>query len=82
MDVDLRQLPDGRAHLLLLQGKRAFLFQSSQQTPAEGHIVEKVTLDFTDSVLLVVHHQVAGHAGEHPRFSRRRVKGGCRVKMQ
>jgi hypothetical protein len=82
MDMDLRQLPDGWADLLLLQSEGAFLFQSSQKAPAEGDIVEKVALYFADPVLLVIDYQVAGHAAEHARFPRRRVKRRCGVKMQ
>ncbi len=56
MDVDCRQFPNRRPHLLLFEGKRASFLQSPQQPSSEGDIVDEVALDLADPVLLVIYH--------------------------
>ena len=82
VDVDCRQFPNRWADLLLFQSKRAALLQSSQQASAEGDVVHEVTLYFADAVLLVIDHQIAGHAAEYTCLARRRVETWRGFKVQ
>ncbi len=59
VNVDRRQLPNRWAHLLLFESKRAALLQSPQEAPAEGHVVNKVTLYLQMRSSPIIHHQVA-----------------------
>jgi hypothetical protein len=82
VDVDCRQFPNRRPDLLLFEGKRASFLQSSQQPSSEGDIVHEVALDFADAMLLVIDHQVAGHATEDASLAGRRMEVRRGVKVQ
>ncbi len=82
MDVDCRQFPNRWADLLLFEGKGTAFLQPAQQPPSEGHVMDKVALDFADAVLLVIDDQVAGHAAEDASLARGWMEGWRRFEVQ
>ena len=81
MYLECCQLPERLADPLLLERKVAALLQFSEDASAERNVVSEVPAHAADAVLPVIGNEVAGHAAEDARFTRRRmeIRGGFKV---
>src|ERR1700730_7151556 len=82
VDMDLCQFPNQWADLLLFERKGAALLQSSQQSTAEGNVVDQVPFYLTNPLLLIIDYQVARHSAEHSGLPCRRMKVWRRLEVQ
>lgn len=76
------QFPERLANPLLPERKRAARLQFPQEASAERNVVNEVPAHAADAMVPVIGNEVAGHAAEDARLTRRRMEIGVGFEVQ